>query len=367
MIRAYEKNIPGGTKGLFNEVLCISLKDIPASVLQRYAVEGKIPIFLDKEQLYEQNYIPVECGVYSLDALAERGVIQHDPDTLALAIKGLYNGRSCFCEVPEEPEHQAEPLPTMYQLREGTHIQPFQRYVGIIERLENLDISFVGQQDHIHREVLKSSLRDILIDHPIIPLSHLDYFEGLHCIDPKHWNRDQQWDNVFSFYDPEDRCIKIRGDQALIRQKLEVAFMIALGESLLGDYAQKKVMKKVEIDLLDLGRVYHLYLKPKEQRFCFFDHEQLCTFLYLARMCSTTDENHYTRLVNNHEGFTPPGLLMGLTYAWYIDNRFATHIEYKMSVMKINQTDLIPEQLNMVVRRRKMIEFFKEVVFKSKS
>jgi hypothetical protein len=84
-------------------------------------------------------------------------------------------------------------------------------------------------------------------------------------------------------------------------------------------------------------------------------------------MCSTTDENHYTRLVNNHEGFTPPGLLMGLMYAWYIDNRFATHIEYKMSVMKINQTDLIPEQLNMVVRRRKMIEFFKEVVFKSKS
>ncbi len=55
---------------------------------------------------------------------------------------------------------------------------------------------------------------------------------------------------------------------------------------------------------------------------------------------------------------------MGLMYAWYIDNRFATHIEYKMSIMKINQTDLIPEQLNMVKRRRKMIEFFKEVVFK---
>ena len=55
---------------------------------------------------------------------------------------------------------------------------------------------------------------------------------------------------------------------------------------------------------------------------------------------------------------------MGLMYAWYIDNRFATHIEYKMSVMKINQTDLIPEQLNMVDRRRKMIEFFKAVVFR---
>jgi hypothetical protein len=143
--------------------------------------------------------------------------------------------------------------------------------------------------------------------------------------------------------------------------------MIALGESLLGDYAEKKVMKKVEIDRIQLGRVYHLFLRPKDRRVCFFDHDQLCTFLFLSRMCSTDDENHYTRLVNNHEGFTPPGLLMGLMYAWYIDNRFATHIEYKMSVMKINQTDLIPEQLRMVERRRKMIEFFKEVVFRRKS
>ena len=81
-------------------------------------------------------------------------------------------------------------------------------------------------------------------------------------------------------------------------------------------------------------------------------------------MCPADDENHYTRLINNGERFTPPGLLMGLMYAWYVDNRFATHIEYKMSVMKINQTDLIPEQLKMVDRRRKMIAFFKDVVFR---
>ena len=140
--------------------------------------------------------------------------------------------------------------------------------------------------------------------------------------------------------------------------------MIALGESLLGDYAEKKVMNKIEIDGIHLGRVYHLFLKAKEDRVCFFNHEQLSTFLYFARMCPADDENHYIRLVNNHEGFTPPGLLMGLMYAWYVDNRFATHIEYKMSVMKINQTDLIPEQLKMVERRRKMITFFKEVVFR---
>jgi hypothetical protein len=364
MIRAYEKNIPGGTKELFNEVLCISLKDIPASVLQRYAVEGKIPIFLDKDQLVKQKYIPVECGVYSLDALAERGVIQHDPDTLAMAIKGLYNGRSCFYNALAESENKPTPLPTMYQPAGGMHIQPFQRYIGIRERLKNLQVTFIGEQSHIGEDVLMATLTDILLDHPIIPLEHLEYCAGLHCIAPAYWNRDQQWDNVFSFFDPDDKCIKIRGDQVHLRHKLEVALMIALGESLLGDYAAQKIMKQVEIDNIRLGRVYHLYLRPMEQRVCFFSREQLCSFLSLARMCSTNDENHYTRLVNNNEGFTPPGLLMGLMYAWYIDNRFATHIEYKMSIMKINQTDLIPEQLNMVERRRKMIAFFREIVFR---
>jgi len=364
MIRAYEKNIPGGTKGLFNEVLCISLNDISASVLQRYAVEGKMPIFLDKEQLTRQNYIPVECGVYSLDALAERGVIQHDPDTLALAIKGLYNGRSCFGAAVDDSDYPVAPQPTYVKLPVGTHIQPFQRYVGIMDRLNNLEISFIGGNDYANEEAFKSSLADILVDHPVIPLGHLDYFAGLHCVDRQHWHRDQQWDNVFSFFDPDDKCIKIRGDQVAKKGQLEVALMIALGESLLGDYAEKKVMSQVEIDHIRLGRVYHLFLKKKEDRVCFLSHEELCVFLSLARMCSTSDENHYTRLVNNGEGFTPPGLLMGLMYAWYIDNRFATHIEYKMSVMKINQTDLIPEQLKMADRRRKMIEFFKEVIFR---
>ena len=363
MVRAYEKNIPGGTRGLFKEVLCISLKDIPASVLQRYAVEGKIPIFLDKE-VTGQGYIPVECGVYSLDALAERGVIQHDPDTLALAIKGLYNGRCCFDDELAESEYIPESLPVTYHFPGGTRIQPFQRYIGIMERLKHLEIAFIGKHNDIKEEYLKSTLADILLDHPVIPLNHLDYFQGLHCIEREQWNRDQQWDNVFSFFDPDDKCIKIRGDQVTIRQKLEVGLMIALGESLLGDYAEKKLMKKVEIDHINLGRVYYLYIKDKNKRACFFNHEQLCTFLSLARMCSTNDENHYTRLVNNGEGFTPPGLLMGLMYAWYIDNRFATHIEYKMSVMKINRTDLIPEQLKMVERRTKMIEFFKEIVFR---
>ena len=112
-----------------------------------------------------------------------------------------------------------------------------------------------------------------------------------------------------------------------------------------------------------MGKAYHLYLEEEEKRSCFFTDSQLGTFLLLARMFPTDDRNLYTRLVNSDEGFTPPGLLMGLMYAWYLDNRLATHIEYKMSLMNINKSNLIPEQLKMSHRRQKMITFYRDIVF----
>lgn len=365
MIRAYEKNIPGGIRGLFNEVLCISLNDIPASVLQRYAVEGKSPIFVDREALFHDRYIPIECGVYSREALEERGVIQHDPDILAQAIKGLYNGRSCFLKSQEKRDEESTiALPNRISPGEGHCILPCHKFIGINEKLDRVEVHWQGDGAAGNSKNLKKSIGEILWSHPVIPPHHLENFSSIHCIEPRYWHRDQRWDNVFSFFDPQDRAIKIRSDQVGIRQKLEIALMIALGESLLGDYAEKKIMQEVVIDSLSLGWIYHLYLKPEHLRTCSLSHEQLRTFLILARMCTTANENHYTRLVNRGEGFTPPGLLMGLMYAWYIDNRLASHIEYKMSVMKIRQTDLIPEQLKMAERRRNMVKFFKDVVFR---
>ncbi|MGW8194800.1 MAG: gluconeogenesis factor YvcK family protein [Desulforhopalus sp.] len=364
MIRAYEKNIPGGTVGLFNEVICISLEDIPGSVLQRYAVEGKIPIFLDRSALEQQKYTPIECGVYSRNALYERGVIQHDPETLALAIKGLYNSRRAAIDLPPDKGGGPDFLTAANTSKKSFNLVPFRRYLGIQQHLARLEIKFVGGVDHVSELWLKETLGEILWDHPIIPLDHLNYCVGVQCIGGTAWNRDQKWDNVFSFFDPEDQYIKIRGDQIQDRKKLEVALMIALGESLLGDYAEKKVMNDVLAENLFLGRVYHLFLKKRGQMNCYLNWTDLQTFLVLARMSRTDDDRHYTRLVNKDEGFTPPGLMMGLMYAWYVDNRLATLIEYKMSILKIKQTDLIPEQMKMAERRRQMISFFKEVVFR---
>jgi len=359
MIRAYEKNIPGGVQGLVDEVVCIALKDIPGSVLQNYAVEGKSPIYLDREEFSEGAFTPIECDVYSREALAVRGVIQHDPDTLALAVKTLYSIRKEWAEqvMPETTAGVSPQAPVSC-----ASTLPCRRFFEIKKRLAALPLSLPDSAEAGEESLVRETICEFLWDHPIIPLCHLDYISGICCLDIKDWDRDQQWDNVFSFYDPESRKIKIRGDQVKDRSRLETGFMIALGESLLGDYALTKIMQPVLVENDELGRVYRLNIRPEQDRHCFLSPVELEEYLVLSRMVKLTDAC-YTRLVNKGEGFTPPGLLMGLMYAWYVDNRLASHIEYKMSIMKINQSDLIPEQFKMSERRKMMIEFFKDVVF----
>jgi uncharacterized cofD-like protein len=369
MLRAYERNIPGGTAGLFHEVLCLSLKDVPASVLQQYEVEGKIPIYLDRNKVCEQGYIPIECGIYSKDALAERGVIQHDPKILAQAIRTILIGSVCLPEKTRTSQrkiHIDSPQLTERDLRRV--LIPSLKFKKIKNRFENLSITFDRQgEGELDPEEIRAAICDIVWKHQDIPLSHLDYFTGIRCIGKGRWRRDQKWDNVFSFFDPEDSSIKIRRDQFADGRRLEVAFLIALGESLLGNYALKKEMKSMRAGGISLGKVYHLFLQPEEERRCFLSAGDLHDYLVLARMLPVRDNGlHFTRLINGEEGFTPPGLLMGLIYAWYLENRLASHIEYKMSLMQINQTDLIPEQLKMLKRREKVIGFFRDVVFCAK-
>ncbi len=362
LLEAYETNIPGGTANLFTEILSVSLQDIPASVLQRYAVEGKIPIYLDREKLIERGFIPVECDIYSASLLQTRGVIQHDPLNLAKVIRSLFLGRRFYRQNKEE-ESSVTP-PQKAEATITTMVTPHQRYRQIAARIE--DTRFLGELSHssLSPKRLKETIVDILWDNPVIPLSHLHYFSGVHLYPNRDWHREQKWDNVFSYFDPADSTLKIRQEELTSRQNIELAFFVALGESLLGNYAQSKKIVPMVVAGKTLGQVYLLRLRPLPERNCYFSEEELHTFLSLSRMSRVEGKpGHYSRLLNMNEGFTPPGLLMGLIYAWYIDNRLATHIEYKMSLLKIAPSALIPNQLHMAERRKKTISFFREVVF----
>ncbi len=367
MLRAYERNIPGGTRGLFNEVLCLSLKDVPASVMQRYDIEGKLPIYLDRDRVKQLGFSSIECGIYSQSALAERGVIQHDPGIIAQAVKTIYvasrmlNGKkNGERETVLEKQDSKRDVPTG-----NMPFLPSQRYQQIASIVAGFSLEFFGENGIENRvDTIKQQLADIIWKHADISLSHLDFIEGLAFIDKLNWRRDQKWDNVFSFYDPDDKLVKIRSDLLGEPEKIEVAFLVALGESLLGNYALRKEIKPLETGGVRLGKVYHLHVREQSSRFCYFSDDDLSSYLSLSRMVENRENHsHFTRLVNGDEGFTPPGLLMGMTYAWYLENRFVSNIEYKMSVMRVKHSDLIPEQIKMLGRRQKIITFFREVVF----
>lgn len=360
LLKAYERNIPGGTRGLFDQVLCLSLKNVPATILQNYAVEGKIPIYLDREKVRLQGIVPLECGMYSPSVLLEHGVIRHDPEQFSLVVRTLW---ATFRHVADQSMTTTDST-----VKRKSHLLtscelPSIRYSRIREYLTGITIELQG---HTGKDVdtVRKILQRLLWNHKDIPLAHLQFVKGIQCIETEEWKRNQMWDRVYSFFDPNDGLLKIRQDQFYSESDLEVAFIVALGQSLLGDYALQKKMLSLVANGTNLGKAYHLHLKPVTERNCFFNNEDLADYLTLARMVQDPeDPNHYTRLINGEEGFTPPGLLFGLTYAWYLDNRFASHIEYKMAVMKVDHTDLIPEQVKMRSRRESLIVFFREVVF----
>jgi len=363
MLQAYDQNIPGGNEGLFDTVLCISLKDVPATVIQSYAVEGKIPIYLDRGKVSEQGIAPLECGIYSSSALREQGIIRHDPHQFALVVRTLWAASSIFDNKTVEKKKVKKAHSANNKFLTSMQVACV-RYGKIAQYLSGIIIDLPGQSMD-QKAAFQETLQNILWNHKDIPLGHLQFVKGVQCVADKDWKRNQNWDKVFSFFDPDDCFIKIRQDQFASQNQLEVAFIVALGQGLLGNYAQNKTLLDVENeDDTPIGKVYHLNLRTPETRSCYFSEQELTEYLILARMIpDSADKNHFTRLVNGREGFTPPGLLMGLIYAWYLDNRFASHIEYKMAVMRIDHSDLIPEQVRMKGRREKLTIFFREVVF----
>ncbi|XCN73262.1 MAG: 2-phospho-L-lactate transferase CofD family protein [Candidatus Electrothrix aestuarii] len=372
LIRAYGHNISGGIQGLFSHVLTLDLADIPGSVLQNYILEKKEPIYVDSEKVRELGFEPVRACIFSRNLLQRQRVIQHDPNALALVVRSLWGLR--------ESGYLALPAPAEVSLRgpefsvriAPDKLIPCMRYERIARAIEGLEFRYLTLDSDLP-ENMASSLRqniaaavlEILWRHPDIHPDHLQYLRGICLVETSSWKRCQQWDNVFSFYDPEDSCIKIRQDQNDAPERLEAALLIALGQSLLGNYCQEKGMEDVFVQERQVGRLYRLVTRTRQELKCFLSPEELDTYLQLSRMRPVEGERHcYTRLVNGEEGFTPPGLLFGLVFAWYLDNRFVSNVEYKMSVMKNILSDLIPEQVRILRRREELISFFRERIFR---
>jgi uncharacterized cofD-like protein len=353
LLNAYQRNIPGGIAGLFEQVMVMGLEEIPGSILQSYALENKMPIYLDRARVRALGFAPIAASIYSQHDIDRRRVVQHDPDSVAQAIRALWAIRGLFAAQGEKSGLPLAPAPVVrLNPRRQT---PSQRLATLAACLDRLALP----------EELLAQVLDILWRHGDILPEHLDYLAGVALVPLPEWARCQEWDKVFSFYDPADRLIKIRADVADDPERFEPAFLMALGQSLLGDYAAAK--EKVPVRLGDeaVGYIYQVTLRRAEERRGFFTPAELTEYLTLARMRqSAANPLLFARVVNSSEGFTPPGLLFGLTYAWYLDNRFAVNMEYKMSIVTAETSDLVPEQIRIARRRQTMIDFFRTVVFR---
>ncbi len=357
LIEAYHHNVPGGAKGLFDSLVVTDLQSIPGDILRNYALEGKVPIYLDKDRVREMGFEAIEAPVFSEQRLRHERVIQHDPEKFAQVIKTLcylhrhHKKPAASFSLPPSPFDPAISFP-----RKGYLCDHWER---ARQRVEAMDIADPR---------LREAFLDLLWNNREILLEHLDYVKGIQMIPKRQWARSTEWDNILGYYDPEDGTLKIH--QHLLKgptHRLREDLLIALGESLLGNYFARKSTRAVREAGEVLGKIFEIELRPSRERKTFLKDRELREYLRLAQLSPSPGAHGLFRMViNGNEAFTPPGLHFGLLYSWYVNNRFGGIVDYEMSLIRWKISELIPKPSMVRTRMQEQIDFFRRVVFRQR-
>ena len=354
MIEAYNNNVPGGVKDIFHIVLSANLEYIPGNILCNYALEGKRPIYLDRERVRDFGFLPVETTIYSPLQSKLSQVIQHDPDKFTLAIRTLLYSRD-FLNLKQK----SYTIPNQEKFTQ----KPFWRKTKLLCEYQKAINAALSTKD-IYPKFLIEILSNLAWENRDIRVDHLKFFRGIRIIPAVEWGRSTEWDNILGYYDPTDNFIKIHDHLTNDKRRLCENLLIALGESLLGNYIESS--RWLKSDLLNIwgSRCYEIRLRKAKERICFFNSFQLNTYLTLARMfLYIKDPRTYRFTLNGDEGFLPPGLLFGLLYTWYLNNSYSRIMEYEMSLLHQPIGSLIPHQVNEQIRKQSLISFFRNEVF----
>jgi hypothetical protein len=359
LIEAYGRNIPRGIEGLFNIVLSANLEYVPGNILRNYALEGKSPIHLDRPQVEAMGIQPVEATLFSPEYQMKTRVIHHDAGRFSLAIRTLL-----YADKYLKGENG-------YALKRRASRSISRAGAGKRQSLNNakwdrgpLLCDYLRSVEHVLKEkdFQPASLREFFLElawenrdiHP----SHMEIFRGAKIIRPQDWNRSTDLDNILGYYDPVDRCIKLHQDLLNRPLKLREDSLVAIGESLLGQYIEKRRWIK------QYGaRCYEIVLRDVVERQCHLTDSQLRSYLRLARMTpDPANARIYRITINNDGGFLPPGLLFGLLYSWYLCGSGFT-MEYEMNLLRWPLKSLIPLHMRDSTRKRALVSFFRTVVF----
>jgi hypothetical protein len=180
------------------------------------------------------------------------------------------------------------------------------------------------------------------------------------------WTRSTEWDNILGYFDPVDRCLKIH-ETLLSGPELRLTedLLIAIGESLLGQYLLWKRVRPLTEGSERLGKLFEIHLRKPSRRHCFLKDTELRQYLELAQLSpSAKNPDLYFMVINDNEAFTPPGLLFGLLYAWYLNNKLGGFIDHEMSILQWKISQLIPKQSMERTRRQALVDFFRTAVFR---
>jgi hypothetical protein len=212
--------------------------------------------------------------------------------------------------------------------------------------------------------VLRDALLDLVWANRDIQLGHFRFFREARIVAHANWNRSTEWDNVLGYYDPDDYCLKIHESLISKPERLREDLLVALGESLLGRYIESRRWLESKLSFMPQARCYEISLRPEHERECFMADSQLRAYLKLARMIpDSKDPRVYRITLNKGEGFLPPGLLFGLTYAWYLNNAYGSMMDYEMALLRWPVKSLMPHQAKERIRKQKLVDFFRSEIF----
>jgi uncharacterized cofD-like protein len=353
LVEAYEHNVPGGTRGLFDVVLSANLEHIPGNVLRNYTLEGKSPIFLDRSQVEALGVLALEATVYSRRRLTLAQVIHHDPHRFALAVRALLLAHQQF-NLKREVSRPAIPTSIRYASASASPLCSYRN-----------SVNDVLTKKRFSPKILHRTFQEIVWENRDIRIEHLKYFQGVTLVAASRWSRSKEWDNVLGYYEPEDGMLKLHEQLHGDHERMKDNLLVAFGESLLGRYLENRRWIVQDVGGDGGARCYEIRLRPVKDRWSFLDDSQLRTYLTLSRMIpSPHDPRTYRITLNGDEGFLPPGLLFGLLYAWYLNNTYGEIMEYEMSLLHWPPQKLIPYQLEERKRKQALIAFFRNVIFK---
>lgn len=352
LCEAYDRNVPGGRAGLFTFVISANLDNMPATILRNYTLEGKRPIYLDRERVAALHVYPIEATVFSREHARSLGVVQHDPEQFTLAVRTLLYVWH-HMKRPVMRKRNLVPVPDQKVVSSKLPLCGFWREMKTV----------IAQKD-CTPDMLKDVLSELVWKNRDIRKEHLGFFSAIKAVDEVAWSRSIAWDNVLGYYDPLKNMIVLHKRLFDDHDRLQGNILIALGESLLGNYIRNRRWVHSPANREWGVRRFEITLQEKEDLYSFLTLRQLHEYLILARMVPHPKKrNVYSITLNNNEGFLPPGLLFGLMYAWYLDNALSPIMENEMLILSVPERDLIPHQAQEYQRKKRLIDFFRKEVF----